>query len=130
VLVSASAIANPIAVSCIEGQLVDGRSRGSWGPFSLCCWSGTIKNGVRLPAMNMRAKTMTDDFNTPLEEPGTASKIVDGIKVASSAVGDAIETGLEPGMPLDIVVRAVREAPLAALGIAFMLGFVFARPRR
>jgi hypothetical protein len=77
-----------------------------------------------------RAKTMTDDFNTPLEEPGTASKIVDGIKVASSAVGDAIETGLEPGMPLDIVVRAVREAPLAALGIAFMLGFVFARPRR
>jgi hypothetical protein len=73
---------------------------------------------------------MTDDFNTPLEEPGTASKIVDGIKVASSAVGDAIETGLEPGMPLDIVVRAVREAPLAALGIAFMLGFVFARHGR
>jgi hypothetical protein len=76
------------------------------------------------------AKTMTDDYTTSPEEPSTASKIVDGIKVAGSTVGDAIETGLEPGMPLDIVVKAVREAPLAALGIAFMLGVVFARPSR
>ena len=73
---------------------------------------------------------MTDDFTTFPEEPSTASKIVDGIKVAGSTVGDAIETGLEPGMPLDIVVKAVREAPLAALAIAFMLGVVFARPSR
>ena len=73
---------------------------------------------------------MTDDFTTPAEDPGTASKIVDGIKVAGSTVGDAIETGLEPGMPLDIVVKAVRQAPLAALGIAFMLGVVFASRRR
>jgi hypothetical protein len=80
--------------------------------------------------MKMRAQIMTDDFTTSAEEPSTASKIVDGIKVAGSTVGDAIETGLEPGMPLDIVVRSVREAPLAALGIAFMLGVVFARPRR
>jgi hypothetical protein len=33
-------------------------------------------------------------------------------------------------MPLDTLAKAVREAPLAALGIAFMLGIVFARPRR
>jgi hypothetical protein len=73
---------------------------------------------------------MTDDFPTPLVEPSTASQIVDGIKVASSAVGDAIETGRQPGMPLDIVAKAARQAPLAALGIAFMLGVVLARPRR
>jgi hypothetical protein len=73
---------------------------------------------------------MTDDFTTPPEEPNTASQIVDGIKVASSAVGDATETGRRPGMPLDIVAKAVRQAPLAALGIAFMLGVVLARPRR
>jgi hypothetical protein len=78
----------------------------------------------------IKAKTMTNDFTAPPEEPSTASKIVDGIKEAGSTVGDAIETGLEPGMPLDIVVTAVRQAPLAALGIAFMLGVVFARPRR
>jgi hypothetical protein len=83
----------------------------------------------------MKAETMTDDFTTPtspenLEDPSTASKIVDGIKVASGTVSDAIETGLEPGMPLNIIVKAVRQSPLAALGIAFMLGVVFSRPRR
>jgi hypothetical protein len=33
-------------------------------------------------------------------------------------------------MPLDILAKAVREAPLAALGIAFMVGMVFARRAR
>jgi hypothetical protein len=73
---------------------------------------------------------MPDDFTIPPEEPSTASQIVEGIKVAGSAVGDAIETGRQPGMPLDIVAKAARQAPLAALGIAFVLGVVLARPRR
>jgi hypothetical protein len=73
---------------------------------------------------------MIDDFTTPPEEPSTAAKVADGIKTATGAVSDAIETGLEPGMPLDIVVKAVREAPLAALAIAFMVGVAFARSRR
>jgi hypothetical protein len=73
---------------------------------------------------------MTDDFVLLPEEPSTAAKVADSIKTATGAVSDAIETGLEPGMPLNIVVNAVRQAPLAALGIAFMLGIVFARPRR
>jgi hypothetical protein len=73
---------------------------------------------------------MTDDFKLLPEEPSTAAKVADGIKTATGAVSDAIETGRQPGMPLDIVAKAVREAPLAALGIAFMLGVVFARPRR
>ena len=34
-------------------------------------------------------------------------------------------------MPLDNLARAVREAPLAALAVAFMVGVVFGRrPRR
>jgi hypothetical protein len=80
--------------------------------------------------MQREVKNMTDDFTKPLGEPSTATKVADGIKTATGAVSDAIETGLEPGMPLDIVVKAVREAPLAALGIAFMIGLVFASPRR
>jgi hypothetical protein len=78
--------------------------------------------------MQREVKNMTDDFTKPLE--GTAAKVADGIKTATGVVSDAIETGLEPGMPLDIVMKAVREAPLAALGIAFMIGLVFASPRR
>ena len=72
---------------------------------------------------------MIDDF-TPEQEPSTATKIAAGIKVASATVSDAIETGRQPGMPLDIVATAVRQAPLAALGIAFLMGVMFARPRR
>ena len=72
---------------------------------------------------------MIDDFTTPPEERGTAAKIVDGIQSATGAVSDAIETSRQPGMPLDVLAKAVREAPLAALGIAFMIGVVFARPR-
>jgi hypothetical protein len=69
-----------------------------------------------------------DDF-TP-QEPGTAAKVIDGIQSASQHVSEAIETSRQPGMPLDTLAKAVRQAPLAALGIAFLLGVVFARPRR
>jgi hypothetical protein len=80
-------------------------------------------------APSLEEITMTDDF-TSATEPSTATKIADGIKVASTTVSDAIETGKQPGMPLDILANAVRQAPLAALGIAFLVGVMFARPRR
>jgi hypothetical protein len=73
---------------------------------------------------------MTYDFTIAPEEPSTAAKVADGIKTATGAVSDAIESGRQPGMPLDVLARAVREAPLAALAIAFMVGVVFARPGR
>jgi hypothetical protein len=72
---------------------------------------------------------MIDDFTAP-DEPGTASKVIDGIQSASQHVNDAIETGRQPGMPLDILAKAVREAPLAALAVAFLLGMTAARRRR
>jgi hypothetical protein len=80
--------------------------------------------------MQRKGKAMADDFRLLPEEPGTAAKVADGIKTATGAVSDAIDAGREPGMPLDVIAKAVREAPLAALGIAFMLGFVFARHGR
>ena len=47
---------------------------------------------------------MTDDFTGPdYSAPSTASQTVDGIKAASHRVGDAIEMGLEPGMPLHVL---------------------------
>ncbi len=72
---------------------------------------------------------MIDDLTTE-QEPSTATRIADTVKVASAMVSDAIETGRQPGMPLDIVANAVRQAPLAALGIAFLIGVMFAWPRR
>jgi hypothetical protein len=73
---------------------------------------------------------MTDDgFKLLPEEPNTAAKVVDGIKTATGAISGAIEAGRKPGMPLHTLAKAVRQAPLAALAIAFMVGVVFARPR-
>jgi hypothetical protein len=51
------------------------------------------------------------------------------IKAASQSVNQAIKTGREPGMPLDILSRIVREAPLHSLTIAFLLGMVVSRRR-
>jgi hypothetical protein len=75
---------------------------------------------------------MTTDEFTSTTEPSdsTTSKIIDGVQAASKHVTDAIETGRQPGMPLDNLARAVREAPLAALAVAFMVGVVFARRPR
>jgi hypothetical protein len=63
---------------------------------------------------------MSDEFTTPPSEPAesTVAKVVDGIQAASGRLSDAIETSRQPG------------TPLAALGIAFMVGVVFAKPRR
>jgi hypothetical protein len=72
---------------------------------------------------------MTDDF-TGIDKPNTATKVLDGIQSASAQVSDAIQTSRQPGMPLDILARAVREAPLAALAIAFLVGTTVARRRR
>jgi hypothetical protein len=72
---------------------------------------------------------MTDDF-TGIGEPNTATKVLDGIQSTSAQVSEAIQTSRQPGMPLDILARAVREAPLAALAIAFLVGTTVARRRR
>jgi hypothetical protein len=80
--------------------------------------------------MQRKGKAMADDFKLLPEEPSAAAKLVDGIQTATGAVSDAIDAGREPGMPLDVLAKAVREAPLAALGIAFMVGLVFARRGR
>ena len=56
-------------------------------------------------------------------------RIGETIRSASESVNEAIEAGRAPGMPLDILSRMVREAPLPALAVAFMLGVVFARKR-
>jgi hypothetical protein len=49
---------------------------------------------------------------------------------ASQRVNEAIETSLEPGMPLERIGRLTRQMPLQALGVAFLLGVMSVRRRR
>jgi len=48
---------------------------------------------------------------------------------AAASVGEAIETGRKPGMPLSVLSNVTREAPLGALMVAFLLGVIVARRR-
>jgi hypothetical protein len=51
------------------------------------------------------------------------------VKGAVHRIGDAIEAGRKPGMPLSILSNVVREAPLGSLLVAFLFGVVWARRR-
>ena len=61
--------------------------------------------------------------------PSAATQAADTLRAASQHVSDAIDSGREPGVPLDTMARFVREAPLHSLAIAFLLGMVVARRR-
>jgi hypothetical protein len=51
------------------------------------------------------------------------------VKGAADRVADAIEAGQRPGMPLDILAKIARAAPLGSLLAAFLLGVAVARRR-
>jgi hypothetical protein len=66
----------------------------------------------------------------PAPEPkSTVAEVSDAVKGAAHRVGDAIESGRKPGMPLSILSNIAREAPLGSLLVAFLLGVAVARRR-
>jgi hypothetical protein len=66
----------------------------------------------------------------PAAEPKSGiAEAADAVKSAASYVGDAIDRGRKPGMPLSILSNIAREAPLGSLLIAFLLGVAVARRR-
>jgi hypothetical protein len=66
----------------------------------------------------------------PVPEPkSTVADVVDAVKGTAHRIGDAIDAGRKPGMPLSILSNIVREAPLGSLLAAFLLGVAFARRR-
>jgi hypothetical protein len=58
-----------------------------------------------------------------------ADQAAKGFRAASQWVNAAIETVQEPGMPMDVLRRATRQAPLQALAAAFLVGVLFTRRR-
>jgi hypothetical protein len=57
----------------------------------------------------------------------TIAEASEAVKGAVKGIGDAIETGRKPGMPLNVLSNLAREAPLGSLLVAFLLGFIVAR---
>ena len=66
----------------------------------------------------------------PVPEPKSAiAEISEAVSGAVNRVSSAIEAGRKPGMPLSILSNITREAPLASLLMAFLLGVAVARRR-
>jgi hypothetical protein len=66
----------------------------------------------------------------PVPEPkSTIADVSEAVKGTAHRIGDAIDAGRKPGMPLSILSNIAREAPLGSLLVAFLLGVAIARRR-
>lgn len=82
---------------------------------------------------------MTDDMPSPPlvyegldphPEPKSAiEEVSEAVRGAANRIGETIEKGKKPGMPLSILSNIAREAPLGSLLVAFLLGVAVARRR-
>jgi hypothetical protein len=71
---------------------------------------------------------MREDRIMP-EQKSTIADVSDAVKGTAHRIGDAIDAGRKPGMPLSILSNIAREAPLGSLLVAFLLGIAVARRR-
>lgn len=66
----------------------------------------------------------------PAPEPkSTMTEVSEAVRGTAHRIGDAIDAGRKPGMPLSILSNIAREAPLGSLLVAFLLGIAVARRR-
>jgi hypothetical protein len=66
----------------------------------------------------------------PVPEPrSTIEEVSEAVKGTAHRIGEAIDKGRKPGMPLSILSNIAREAPLGSLLVAFLLGVAVARRR-
>jgi hypothetical protein len=75
---------------------------------------------------------LTPEIESFDPKPEVKSRIADvseAVKDTAHRIGDAIETGKKPGMPLSILSNIAREAPLGSLFVAFLLGVAIGRRR-
>jgi hypothetical protein len=84
----------------------------------------------------MPAMSEFDALNTLGIHPGPAAEpikpldqVAKAFRSASQQVNEAIEIIQEPGMPLDMLSRWTRRAPLQALAAAFLVGVLVTRRR-
>lgn len=77
---------------------------------------------------------MNDDIRAVPSDPALATAsaatiVTEAVKSTAHTIGDAIDGGRRPGMPLSVLSNVAREAPLGSLLIAFLLGVALARRR-
>lgn len=58
-----------------------------------------------------------------------ASSVYETLSQAGHTVNETFENAKKPGMPLSVLSNVAREAPLASLAVAFLVGVAVARRR-
>jgi ElaB/YqjD/DUF883 family membrane-anchored ribosome-binding protein len=79
--------------------------------------------GELLDALN----TLDRGGTAPEEPKSTVDQAAKAYQSASRRVGEALEAARQPDMPLDVLTKLVRQAPLQSLAIAVILGVMMAR---
>lgn len=70
-----------------------------------------------------------DGLGPVLEEKTIIAEVADAVRGTARRIGDAVDSGRRPGMPLSVLSNIAREAPLGSLLVAFLLGVAVARRR-
>jgi hypothetical protein len=70
-----------------------------------------------------------DGLDPVLAEKSVISEMADAVKGTAQRIGDVVNSGRKPGMPLSVLSNIAREAPLGSLLVAFLLGVAVARRR-
>lgn len=66
---------------------------------------------------------MTDQTPSATEQlSDVTATVTESVKSAAGTIRSAIEEGRKPGNSLDTLSKVVRQAPLAALVVAFLVG--------
>jgi hypothetical protein len=93
--------------------------------FNYVCAIDQIDSTRSLTADRSRVRGLD-----PAPEPkSTVAEVSEAVKGTVHRIGDAIDKGRKPGMPLSILSNIAREAPLGSLLAAFLLGVAVARRR-
>ena len=66
----------------------------------------------------------------PDDQKSTVDQAAEAFQMASRHVVEAVDAARQPDMPLDVLTKLVRQAPLQSLAVAFVLGLMVARRHR
>jgi hypothetical protein len=84
---------------------------------------------IETPQQTTEAGMGQRAINTATEVSRSIGEVTGALKTAIDRLSDTIDRAKQPGKPLAIVSSVTREAPLASLFIAFLLGVAVARRR-
>jgi hypothetical protein len=126
----------------VSSNSPDNRSWNQLEPATLIAVAATFETTttqvIRMPHCHMREDRIMSNDDPPFvhegldpvpEQKSTIADVSDAVKGTAHRIGDAIDAGRKPGMPLSILSNIAREAPLGSLLVAFLLGIAVARRR-